>query len=259
MSETADRDSVARALGVAFAVAFVCALLVSTTTVLLRPVQRANIEAGRIIQLVREALPADRATIAPGDLEAHLVELASGRIEAGMDPASFDAEAAASRPETSVEIPRDLDLARLRRRALYAPVYLVRGEDRAIDAIILPVSGRGYQSILHAWLVLDGDASRVRALTVYEQGETPGVGSRVQDPEWLAKWRDRPIYDADGVLRIGVATRAGDESGPYAKFLVDAISGATRTARGVDGMVRFWLGEFGFGPFLQRIRNGEIQ
>ena len=259
MSETADRDSAARALGVALIVAFVCALLVSTTTVLLRPVQRANMEAARIMQLVQQALPDAGATLSADDLEAHLVELASGRIAPGMDPANFDAEAAASQPETSVEIPREKDLARLRRRAMHAPVYFVRGADRSIDTIILPASGRGYQSIIRAWLVLDGDASRVRALKIYEQGETPGVGSRIEDPEWQAQWRDRPIYDADGSVRIGVATRSGDESGPYAKYLVDGISGATRSARGIDGMVRFWLGESGFGPFLQRVRDGEIK
>ena len=258
MSEATQRDGAARSLGVALAVAFVCALLVSTTTVLLRPVQRANIEAARIMQLVQQALPDAGGSIEADDLEAYVVELASGRIESGMDAAVFDAEAAASQAETSIEIPREEDLARLRRRALYAPVYLVRGAERRIDTIILPASARGYQSILRAWLVLDGDAATLRALTVYEQGETPGVGTRIEDPEWQALWRNRPIYDADGIVRIGVATRAGDESGPYANFLVDGISGATRSARGIDGMVRYWLGEHGFGPFLDRIREGEI-
>lgn len=258
MSETTGRDGTARALGVSFAVAFVCALLVSTAAVVLRPMQQANVEAERITQLVTQALPDTGGSLQVEDLESQVVELASGRIDPGIDPATFDAETAASQPESSVEIPRELDLARLKRRALHARVYLVRGADRAIETIILPVSGRGYQSTLRAWLVLDGDADRVRALNVYQHGETPGVGSRVEDPGWQAEWRDRPIYDADGILRIGVATRAGDESGPYAKYLVDGISGATRTARGVDGMVRFWLGEFGFGPFLQRVRDGEI-
>jgi Na+-transporting NADH:ubiquinone oxidoreductase subunit C len=259
MSDAVDRDSAARALGVAFAVAFVCALLVSTTTVLLRPVQRANLEAARIMQLVQQALPDAGTALNADDLEAYVVELASGRIDTTMDPGAFDADAAANQAESSIEIPREQDLARLRRRALHAPVYLVRGKEGAVETIILPVSGRGYQSILRAWLVLDGKATTVRALNVYEQGETPGVGTRVEDPEWLSQWRGRPIYDAEGVVRIGVATRAGDESGPYAEYLVDGISGATRSARGIDGMVRFWLGESGFGPFLQRVRDGEIR
>ena len=111
MSEATERDSAARSLGVALAVAFVCALLVSTTTVLLRPVQRANIEAARIMQLVQQALPDAGASLQAEDLEAYVVELASGRIESGMDAAVFDAEAAASQAETSIEIPREEDLA----------------------------------------------------------------------------------------------------------------------------------------------------
>ncbi|MDH3220097.1 MAG: Na+-translocating NADH-quinone reductase subunit C [Gammaproteobacteria bacterium] len=255
MSETANRDGTARALGVTLAVAFVCALLVSVVAVSLRPVQQANVKAERVNQLVREALSGIAPMVKTENLEAHVVELASGQFDDGIDPATFDAEIAASNPDTSVEIPREFDLARLRRRALHAPVYLLRGSDNAIHTIILPVSGRGYQSILRAWLLLDGAASKVRALRIYEQSDTPGVGSRIEDPDWQAQWRDRPIYDDAGVLRIGVRTRGGAETDEYAKYLVDGISGATRTARGVDGMVRFWLGDFGFGPFLQRIRE----
>jgi Na+-transporting NADH:ubiquinone oxidoreductase subunit C len=39
---------------------------------------------------------------------------------------------------------------------------------------------------------------------------------------------------------------------------VDGISGATLTIRGVNHLVQFWLGEHGFGPYLERLRsNGE--
>ena len=50
-------------------------------------------------------------------------------------------------------------------------------------------------------------------------------------------------------------------SGGYSEdafYQVDGISGATRSALGVHGMVRFWLGEFGFGPFLQRLREERL-
>ena len=258
MSEATNPESTARALGVTFAVAFVCALLVSVVSVSLRPVQQANVEAERIRQLVHEALSGIDTTLQSENLEARMVELDSGEFDESVDPATFDAEAAASNPQTSVEIPREHDLARLKRRATQAPVYLLRGNDGAIHTIILPISGRGYQSILRAWLLLDGDATSVRALKIYEQGETPGVGSRVEDADWLAQWRGRPIYDDDGVLRLGVMTRGGADSAEYARYKVDSISGATRTARGVDGMVRFWLGDFGFGPFLGRIREGKV-
>ena len=254
MSETTSRDSTARALGTAFTVAFVCALLVSAVAVNLRPLQKANVEAERIaqLQLVLDALSDLGRKQTIDSLESHVVELSSGRFDDSIDAASFDAEAAASRAASSVPIPAALDLAGLKRRARYAPVYLVRDDAGRIELIILPVSGRGYQSTLRAWLVLDGDARTVRALKFYQQGETPGVGARIEDPVWLAQWRDLPAFDADGVLRIGVGVRAAGDDPAYH---VDGISGATRTTQGVDGMVKFWLGDFGFGPFLQRLRE----
>ena len=37
-------------------------------------------------------------------------------------------------------------------------------------------------------------------------------------------------------------------------YQVDGLSGATITSRGVTELVRFWLGENGFGPYLARYR-----
>ncbi len=256
MSEAANTDSTSRALAVALAVAFVCALLVSIVAVGLRPIQKANIEAERIAQLelVLAALSDIGRAQTLDSLEARLVDLASGEFDETGDPAAFDAIRAASRPATSAAIPAELDLAGLKRRALLAQIYLIRASDNSIDLIILPVSGRGYQSTLRAWLVLDGDASTVRALKFYQHGETPGVGARIEDPEWETQWRDLQAWDDDGVLRIGVRSHGGGYSDDT-QYQVDGISGATRTAQGVDGMMRFWLGEFGFEPFLQRIRE----
>ncbi len=259
MSEAVRSDSTARALGVTLAVAFVCALLVSVVAVGLRPVQRANIEAERIAQLelVLAALSDIGQAQSIDSLEPRLVELASGRFDDSLDVETYDAERAAGRPASSVAIPDELDLAGLKRRALHARVYLVRGGGNEIDLVILPVSGRGYQSTLRAWLVLDGNARTVRALKFYQHGETPGVGSRIEDPAWEKQWRERPIYDDAGVLRIGVRAAGGGYSDD-AFYQVDGISGATRTALGVHGMMRFWLGDFGFGPFLQRLREERL-
>ncbi len=260
MSETANKESTSRALAIALAVAFVCALLVSIVAVGLRPIHKANIEAERIAQLelVLSALSDIGREQTIESLEARLVDLASGDFDQSLDPAAYDAVRAASRPATSAAIPAELDLAGLKRRALLAPIYLIRASDRRIELIILPVSGRGYQSTLRAWLVLDGDARTVRALKFYQHGETPGVGARIEEPEWEAQWRDLPAYDDDGVLRIGVRSHAGGGYNDDAMYQVDGISGATRTAQGVDGMLRFWLGEFGFAPLLQRIREGQL-
>jgi Na+-transporting NADH:ubiquinone oxidoreductase subunit C len=254
-ADTIADDSAPRALAVVLAVAFVCALLVSTASVGLRPYQLANIEAERIAQLelVLEALADIGQAQTIEGLEARIVELSSGRYDDKQDVASFNAEAAIGKPGGSVVIPAEADLAGIKRRSTYAQVYLVRDADGQIDLIILPVWGRGYQSTLRAWLVLDGDARTVRALKFYQHGETPGIGARIQDPEWEALWRGVPVYDDSGILRIGVKLHAGD--GSDSAYRVDGISGATRTTQGVDGLLRFWLGDFGFAPYLRLVRE----
>jgi len=254
MSETVVQDTPRRALTLALLVAFVCGLLVSVVTVGLRPIQLANLEAERIarLELVLDALSAVGQVYRIDELEPRMVELDSGRFDDTIDPARFDAERAAASPVDGVAIPPQQDLAGLKRRARHAQIYLVRDGAGRIELIILPVMGRGYQSTLRAWLVLDGDAQTVRALKFYQHGETPGLGARIDDDEWQAKWRDLRAFDADGVLRIGVR-KAGSAYDENAAYQVDGISGATRTMQGVDGMLRFWLGEFGYGMLLQRL------
>ena len=258
MSETIAHDSTVRALTLALAVALVCGLLVSTVAVSLRPIQRANVEAERIaqLQLVLTALSAIGHQQSIEGLELRMVELASGRFDDSIDSARFDAARAAASSASGTAIPPDLDLAGLKRRANHAQVYLARDTSGRIDLIILPVSGRGYQSTLHAWLVLDGDTQTVRALKFYQHGETPGVGARIEEPEWEAKWHGLRAFDDAGVLRIGVRA-AGSGYSEDVAYQVDAISGATRTSQGVDGMLRFWLGEFGYGAMLQRLHEGQ--
>ncbi|MEM9813936.1 MAG: Na(+)-translocating NADH-quinone reductase subunit C, partial [Pseudomonadota bacterium] len=42
------------------------------------------------------------------------------------------------------------------------------------------------------------------------------------------------------------------------EYHVDALAGATLTTVGVDNLVRFWMGEAGYQPFLNNLKTGEI-
>jgi Na+-transporting NADH:ubiquinone oxidoreductase subunit C len=35
----------------------------------------------------------------------------------------------------------------------------------------------------------------------------------------------------------------------------DGLSGATLTTRGVDSIVKFWLGDDGYGPLLKKLKE----
>ena len=41
---------------------------------------------------------------------------------------------------------------------------------------------------------------------------------------------------------------------PPTQYRVDGLSGATLTGRGVSNTVRYWVGEHGFGPYLERMQ-----
>jgi Na+-transporting NADH:ubiquinone oxidoreductase subunit C len=259
MADDTIGENPARALLMLLGVAVVCALLVSVSAVKLRPYHVANLEAHRSAQLesIFGALSGTGREVAAKDIESRVVDLASGRYADKIDAATFDARKAATDPDASIAIPSDRDIAGIKRRASHATVFLARDADGGVELIILPVRGSGYQSPLYGFLALAGDTSTVVALTFYEQGDTPGMGARIQDPSWEALWPGKQVYDDTGVLRIGVARGKVTPGSMDADHLVDGISGATRTSQGVHGLLRFWLGDFGFGPYLERVRRGE--
>lgn len=250
-------DNLTKTLVFAFLLALTASVIVSVAAVTLRPYQQANLERERQARMAEivSALPQISGLLdetGVDALEVRIVDLATGEFVPGIDPASYDQRQAARDPESSTELSPDADIAGLKRRADYAPVYLLR-RDRRLQLVVLPVRGVGYQSMLYAYLALQADGNTIAGLTFYEQGDTPGFGARVEDPEWQALWPGKKIADADGTIRISVVR--GEATGP---FEVDGISGATNTSNGVANMLRFWMGEDGFGPFLAKLRAGEV-
>jgi Na+-transporting NADH:ubiquinone oxidoreductase subunit C len=252
-------DRPAKTFIIALAVSLVCALVVSTTAVLLKPLQLANRERERqehILAIV-ERLPGVKElfeTVETRQVEAHVVELSTGNYVRALDPDDYDQRAAARDLQLSIKIPAEHDIAGIKRRARYAPVYLVTRDDE-IKLIILPVHGSGYASTLYGFLALAGDANTVVALTFYEHAETPGMGAQVDSEEWRNQWYGKKVYDEQRRVRLGVALRPVDPASPDFTHLVDGITGATRTGEGVSNLLRFWLGEYGFGPYLQKIQS----
>ncbi len=248
----------AKTLTVALAVALVCAALVSSTAVLLRPLQLANQERDRqqhILAIVARmpGIEALFGEVAEPEVEAQVVELSTGSPVRAIDPALYDQRKAAKDPQQSIALAPEDDIAGIQRRAKYATVYLVRSGEE-IKLIILPVHGSGYASTLYGYLALEGDANTVVAISFFEHAETPGLGAQIEDPDWRERWQGKKLRDEAGRLRIGVAKGAVEPGSPEAAYLVDGISGATRTSQGVADLLRFWLGDQGFGPYLDRIR-----
>jgi Na+-transporting NADH:ubiquinone oxidoreductase subunit C len=250
-------DDTVKTLGVAFLLALGASLLVSTVSVNLKPLQDANLAAekkARMAQML-DTLPGLRDLMEEAGvdaLETRIVSLTDGSFAPDIDTATFDQKTAAEDPETSIALSAEADIAGIKRRSNFAPVFLMQ-RDGKVMLIVLPVHGLGYQSTIRATLALEADLNTIAALTILEQGDTPGFGARIEEPDWLALWPGKQIADEDGTLRISVVR--GEAT---SEFEVDGISGATRTSNGISNMLQFWLGPDGFGPFLARLKQEEL-
>ena len=234
-------DTVPRTLGVAFVVALVCSTLVASAVSILRPIQHARtaIERNRAI-VAATGLAADGASLSDNEvvgiflqLEAYVVELTTGDFTSETDPHRFDHWEITSQSKSM---------------PTRAPVYLVR-KNGELQRLVFPIDGRGMWSTVYGYVAVLPDLTRISEVVILSHGETPGIGDRIKEPDWLAQWRGKHIYDSGGQVRIDVVRNAkGDHQ-------VDLISGASISSDAVGDAIRYWFGDEGYGPFIARIRR----
>ncbi|MCP5425935.1 MAG: Na(+)-translocating NADH-quinone reductase subunit C [Gammaproteobacteria bacterium] len=250
-------DSIQKTLIVAVGICLVCSVVVAGTTVVLKPIQSANkaLDFKRNVVEVAGLLPeGGNVDEAFKQVEIRVVDLDTGEYTDAVDPATFSQTEAAKNPATSEVVPADEDIAKIKRRSKYALVYLVK-EDGKLKTLILPVHGYGLWSTLYGLLALDSDFDTVKNLKFYQHAETPGLGGEVENPKWRALWVGKKVYDDKGEVKLSVIKGSVTPDTPDAQYKVDGLSGSTLTSRGVSNLVHYWLGENGFGPFLERLRS----
>ena len=250
-------DSPQKTLIVALILCLVCSIAVSSAAVLLKPLQQQNAALDRkkniltVAGLMQEGKSIDELF---QQIETRIVDLATGEYVDTIDPATFDQRKAARDPELSTTIAADRDIAGLGSRTRYARVYLVK-DNGDIRKVVLPVHGPGLFSTLYGFIALEGDANTVFGLSFYEHAETPGLGGEVDNPKWRAHWQGKLAFDDTGTVQLELVKGGVNPNAAEAIHQVDALSGATLTSRGVTNLLRYWLGEDGFGPYISRINT----
>jgi Na+-transporting NADH:ubiquinone oxidoreductase subunit C len=246
-------------VGFAITICLVCALFVAGSAVGLKDRQDANILLDRQKKVLTVAgLMADGESLSREEIastfesaiQQKVIDRATGAIDLEIDSASFDQRAASRDPETSVSAPDNA--AKVRRLPNHALVFDVV-EQGKLKALILPIEGYGLWGTLYGYIALAPDARTIVGITFYEHKETPGLGGEVDNARWKALWPGRLAFDDRGEPAIAVKKGVAGtvEEDPYQ---VDGLSGATITSRGVTSLLRFWLGENGFGPYLASYR-----
>lgn len=250
-------DSLEKTIAIALSLCFVCAILVSVAAVALRPLQIENKALDMkknildVAGLLQEGTDINEAFAER--IEAKLVDLATGDYVDG-DVDAYDQRKAAKYPAQNVVLTKDQDRASIRTRAKIAKVYLVKEGD-VVKSIILPVHGYGLWSTMYGFLALDADGQTVQSINFYDQGETPGLGAEVVNPNWRALWKGKKVYDESGAVALGLIKGLVDTSKPGSEFQVDGLAGATLTSVGVTNLVKYWMSQEGFAAYLAKVRT----
>ncbi len=260
------QDSTVKTVGVATGICLFCSLFVSIAAVKLKPLQIKTQKLDKVKNILQVANLAD--TVGKSEymalyqerIKPVMIVLSSGDVleETQFDEVltldSFDIQVFSGLPDYSQALSSDVDIAGIRRQPLHMIVYQLL-ENNSVEKLILPIYGKGLWSTLYGFLAIEKDLKTVSGITFYQHGETPGLGGEVDNPNWKGAWKGKRAFDDNGNVIIKVIKGKVIPGSPDADHQIDGLSGATLTARGVDNLVQFWLGENGYGPYLQQLRE----
>jgi Na+-transporting NADH:ubiquinone oxidoreductase subunit C len=84
--------------------------------------------------------------------------------------------------------------------------------------IIFEFHGNGLQGEIHGAIALMDDLETIRGITIIKQEETPGLGGRIGEAEFLDQFKNKKLFPELRIVREGKAIGINE---------VDGITGAT--------------------------------
>ncbi len=124
------------------------------------------------------------------------------------------------------------------------------------EGYLLPVNGFGLWGPIYGYLAIQSDGDTVIGTTWYLQGETPGLGANISEPDWQKQFTGKKIfqrqadnsvnYDLGPAAIIVVKGKVSDLYGnsPLSLNAVDGMSGATLTGNGVTAAYKDILTQY---------------
>ena len=251
-------ESIGKTIAVAFAVCLVCSLVVSTSAVSLRDLQKENKLNDKRIKILQVAniynpdLPIAEQFL---ELESKFIDFNTGITMDeynNFDIDDYDQVVATKDSNLSTKVPVSEDIAIIKNRENVGKIYILRNEIGNIDKLILPIRGYGLWGTLYGYISIENDFNTVSGIEFYEHKETPGLGAEVDNPKWKAQWKGKKIYKNNQV-ELAVIKGRVEDGDSNSSYKIDGLSGATITSRGVTNMVAYWFGESGYSSLLREL------
>jgi len=121
-------------------------------------------------------------------------------------------------------------------------IFQIKNKDDStkIDAYVYSVLGKGLWSKLHGFLAVNSTGQEVIGLAFFDHGETPGLGAEIEKKWFCDNFVGKKLYKDNKLVGITVAKGKAKNHPTYksmSNHIVDGISGATITSKGVEKML----------------------
>ena len=94
--------------------------------------------------------------------------------------------------------------------------------------IIFEFHGNGLQGPIHGAISLMADMETIKGMTIIKQEETPGLGGRIGEAEFLERFKNKKLFPELSIVREGKASGINE---------VDGITGATLSCDALQDML----------------------
>ena len=130
------------------------------------------------------------------------------------------------------------------------PVMKCKLDDGSIK-YVLPVYGAGLWGPIWGYIAVNEDGNTIYGANFSHEGETPGLGARITEPDFQDKFVDKHLF-VEGQFKSVAVLKKGQKAINGAEQ-IDAITGATITSRGVSDMMEACLAPY--EPFLKKMQG----
>ena len=118
----------------------------------------------------------------------------------------------------------------------FVPSVFYTVENGDVTGYAVPVSGAGLWGSIDGYVGVSSDFTEILGLEFTAHSETPGLGGRISEPDFLGQFKNLDISQAQGTEYVVYKPAPGGN--------VDAVSGATLTSKSVSVLLNEDIGNF---------------
>jgi len=108
------------------------------------------------------------------------------------------------------------------------PLYLRYTEEGKLEAVAFKLEGSGLWAPISMVIALRSDLETIHGMAILEQAETPGLGARIVEPEFLGGFVGKRIEPR--IILVSRKKAKGENE-------VDAITGATMSSKALEEII----------------------